>query len=57
MVAPDSKSKEETEASFKIMMKELAYKIQSEGQSVRQFAAEIEVAVINIHQSHPQGDE
>ena len=35
-------------------MKELACKLQGEHQSVRHFAAEIEVAVINIHIEHPQ---
>ena len=40
--------------SYEEMMKELACKLQGEHQSVRHFAATVEVAVINICQEHPQ---
>ena len=39
--------------TFDTLMEELACKIQGKIQTVRQFAAQVEAAVINIHQSHP----
>ena len=46
--ALDSDSQGGARPSYEEMMKELACKLQGEHQSVRHFAAEIEVAVINI---------
>ena len=48
-----SESKEGVTPTFDTMMEELACKIQGKTQTVRQFAAQVEAAVINIHQSHP----
>ena len=52
--ALDSDSQGGARPSYEGMMKELACKLQGEHQSVRHFAAEIEAAVINICQEHPQ---
>ena len=51
--APGSESKGGVTPSFDTLMEELAGKIQGDQQTVRQFAAQVEAAVINIHQSHP----
>ena len=48
-----SESKEGVTPTFDALMEELACKIQGKTQTVRQFAAQVEAAVINIHQSHP----
>ena len=48
-----SESKGGVTPTFDTLMEELAGKIQGKIQTVRQFAAQIEAAVINIHQSHP----
>ena len=48
-----SESKGEVTPTFDTLMKELACTIQGKTQTVRQFAAQVEAAVINIHQSHP----
>ena len=50
---PGSESKGGVAPSFDTLMEELAGKIQGDKQTVRQFAAQVEAAVINIHQSHP----
>ena len=52
--ALDSDSQGGARPSYEEMMKELACKLQGEHQSVRHFAAVIEVAVINIYLEHPQ---
>ena len=51
--APGSESKGGVTPSFDTLMEELAGKIQGDQQTVRQFAAQVEAAVINIHQNHP----
>ena len=51
--APGSESKGGVTPSFDTLMEELAGKMQGDKQTVRQFAAQVEAAVINIHQSHP----
>ena len=48
-----SESKGEVTPTFDTLMEELAGKIQGKTQTVRQFAAQVEAALINIHQSHP----
>ena len=48
-----SESKGGVTLTFDTLMEELASKIQGTTQTVRQFAAQVEAAVINIHQSHP----
>ena len=48
-----SESKGGVTPTFDTLMEELASKIQGTTQTVRQFAAQVEAAVINIHQSHP----
>ena len=48
-----SESKGGLTPTFDTLMEELAGKIQGKTQTVRQFAAQVEAAVINIHQSHP----
>ena len=48
-----SESKGEATPTFDTLMEELASKIQGKTRTVRQFAAQVEAAVINIHQSHP----
>ena len=48
-----SESKGGVTATFDTLMEELACKIQGKTQTVRQFAAKVEAAVISIHQSHP----
>ena len=48
-----SESKGGVTPTFDTLMEELAGKIQGKTQTVRQFAAQVEAAVINIHQSHP----
>ena len=50
----DSDSQGGARPSYEEMMKELACKLQGEHQSVRHFAAIVEVAVIKIHLEHPQ---
>ena len=52
-VALGSESKGGVTPTFDTLMEELAGKIQGKTQTVRQFAAQVEAAVINIHQSHP----
>ena len=52
--APESGPKEGVPPSFDTLMEELAGKIQGEGQTVRQFAGQIEAAVIRIHQQYPE---
>ena len=49
-----SESKVEVTPSFDTLMEELAGKIQGDQQTVRQFAAQVEEAVIRIHQSHAE---
>ena len=49
-----SESKVGVTPSFDTLMEELAGKIQGDQQTVRQFAAQVEAAVIRIHQSHPE---
>ena len=51
--APGSQSKGGVTPTFDTLMEELAGKVQGKTQTVRQFAAQVETAVINIHQSHP----
>ena len=51
--ALDSEFKGGVTPTFDTLMEELAGKIQGKTQTVRQFAAQVEAAVINIHQSHP----
>ena len=48
-----SESKGGVTPTFDTLMEELASKVQGKTQTVRQFAAQVEAAVINIHQSHP----
>ena len=48
-----SESKGGVTPTFDTLMEELAGKIQGMTQTVRQFAAQVEAAVISIHQSHP----
>ena len=48
-----SESKGGVTPTFDTLMQELASKIQGTTQTVRQFAAQVEAVVINIHQSHP----
>ena len=52
--APESEPKEGAPPSFDTLMEELAGKIQGEGQTVRQFAGQIEAAVIKMHQQYPE---
>ena len=52
-VALGSESKGGVTPTFDTLMEELAGKIQGKTQTVKQFAAQVEAAVINIHQSHP----
>ena len=51
--ALESESKGGVTPTFDTLMEELAGKIQGKTQTVRQFAAQVEAAVINLHQSHP----
>ena len=51
---PNSEFPSKVVASFETMMEDLAGKIQSEEQTVRHFAAEIESAVLTIHHRYPQ---
>ena len=48
-----SESKGGVTPTFDTLIGELACKIKGKTQTVRQFAAQVEAAVINIHQSHP----
>ena len=52
-VALGSESKGGATPTFDTLIEELASKVQGTTQTVRQFAAQVEAAVINIHQSHP----
>ena len=51
--ALESESKGGVTPTFDTLMEELAGKVQGTTQTVRQFAAQVEAAVINIYQSHP----
>ena len=48
-----SESKGGVTPTFDPLMEELACKIQGKTLTVRQFAAQVEAVVINIHQNHP----
>ena len=51
--APESEPKEGVPPSFDTLMEELAGNIQGEEQTVKQFAGQVEAAVIRMHQLYP----